>query len=430
MASPTPSSGKRPSLKSKVEAILYSVGSRISVQDIKRLTRRKEEEIIEALKELQQDYEQKDSSLHIINDGDNWKFSVRDPYQNVVRKLVTETELSKSVMETLAVIAFKYPIKQSDLINIRTNKAYDHLRELESAGFISRKKHGRTNLIKLTDKFFQYFDLPEEQLREQFQDFDTIAKAIEQHEEEVRQRKQTRKQQAEEESVEAKEARIQEEIDLIDEQGKKVQLEEYGPGQGKGGPSENDTQLYEQKLGDLEVFDEPGKKKGSLDDSDEASEDADGDSREGSGSGESEDSDSDESDEDSRDKGDDNGEPQDKDADQRPKGPSEEDLAVERKMHDLTTPPEEKEEEAPSPEEYKKELLEKNAKEEDLLEAELHHKNEGGDSGDSSSGDPDSDESPYLDAADDEHGKDATKDRSAGDDSDNEEDDAEGKDCP
>ena len=36
----------------------------------------------------------------------------------VVGKIVTETELSKTVTETLAVIAFKYPIKQSDLIKI------------------------------------------------------------------------------------------------------------------------------------------------------------------------------------------------------------------------------------------------------------------------------------------------------------------------
>ena len=83
----------------------------------------------------------------------------------MVRKIVTETELTRSVMETLAVIAFKYPILQSDLIKLRTNKAYDHLVELEKSGYISRQKYC-TNLIKLTDKFFKYFDLTEENLRE------------------------------------------------------------------------------------------------------------------------------------------------------------------------------------------------------------------------------------------------------------------------
>ena len=58
----------------------------------------------------------------------------------MVRKIVTETELTRSVMETLAVIAFKYPILQSDLIKLRTNKAYDHLVELEKSGYISRQK--------------------------------------------------------------------------------------------------------------------------------------------------------------------------------------------------------------------------------------------------------------------------------------------------
>ncbi len=63
------------------------------------------------------------------------------------------------MIETLAVIAWKAPVLQSEVVRIRTNKAYDHLSELESSGFISRAKHGRTKLVKLTDRFFSYFDV-------------------------------------------------------------------------------------------------------------------------------------------------------------------------------------------------------------------------------------------------------------------------------
>ena len=176
---------KKPSVKSKAEAVLFSTGSRISLEEISRLCRSRKEEVLVALQELQKEYDERQSSLMLVEEGEFWKFTVRDHFIPMVRKIVTETELTKSVLETLSVIAFKYPILQSDLIKIRTNKAYDHLVELEKSGYISRQKHGRTNLIKLTEKFFKYFDLTEEKLREQFKDFGSIAKAIKEKEEEV-----------------------------------------------------------------------------------------------------------------------------------------------------------------------------------------------------------------------------------------------------
>jgi segregation and condensation protein B len=165
--------------------------------------------------ELKVKYDNPEHSLVLVNDGDYWKLAVRDHYLPVVKKIVTETELSRTVLETLAVIAFKYPIKQSDLIHIRTNKAYDHLKELEQEGFISRKKHGRTNLIKLTDKFFQYFDLPEEKLKQHLADFQSIAAAIAQKETELHERRSQREKELEE--LKSKEQNIQKAIDSLDD---------------------------------------------------------------------------------------------------------------------------------------------------------------------------------------------------------------------
>ena len=105
---------------------------------------------------------------------------MREKYLPLVQKIVAETELSKTVMETLAVVAWKAPVLQSDIIRIRTNKAYDHLRELEDNGFISRAKHGRTQIIKLTDKFYSYFDMQgKEDVQKQFASFKEASNAIE-----------------------------------------------------------------------------------------------------------------------------------------------------------------------------------------------------------------------------------------------------------
>ncbi len=239
MEKPTPLQNKKLPLKQKVEAILFSVGARISIADIAKLARSREDAIKEVLLVLKQEYGQKDSSLVLIEDGDFWKLAVRDHYLSVVKKIVTETELSKTVLETLAVIAFKYPIRQSDLIKIRTNKAYDHLRELEGQGFISRKKQGRTNLIKLTEKFFQYFDLPEEKLKEHLSDFESIAAAIVRKEAELKERKD--QQSVELSQMRSQEDRIKQEIEGLDSK-------------------KESAQITPQKIGQLEVFEEQKEK--------------------------------------------------------------------------------------------------------------------------------------------------------------------------
>ena len=118
----------------------------------------------------------------LIQEGNEWKLTVREPYLHLVRNIVIDTELSKTITETLAIIAFKYPISQADLIKIRSNKAYDHVKELQNMQFIEKVKNGRTFDIKLTTKFFEYFDLPEDKVKETFKNYDEIEKAIEEKE--------------------------------------------------------------------------------------------------------------------------------------------------------------------------------------------------------------------------------------------------------
>lgn len=181
------------SLKNQIEALLFSSGRAMSIEELKQLCNSEEADVLNALKLLKEEYANRDTSLMVIDEGNNWKLAVKEDYAPLVSKIIVETELTKSVMETLAVIAFKYPIKQSDLIKIRTNKAYDHLKQLEEAGYITRQKYGRTKLIKLTQKFFDYFSLTEDRLKDQFKNFESIAKAIEAKENEIKRIKEEQK---------------------------------------------------------------------------------------------------------------------------------------------------------------------------------------------------------------------------------------------
>ena len=110
------------------------------------------------------------------------------------------------------------------MIHIRTNKAYDHLKELEQLGFISRKKHGRTNLIKLSEKFFKYFDLPEDKLKQHLADFNSIAQAIGQKEVELHERKALKAKELQD--IKSQDEDIKKTIDSLDEPTSKITAEQ------------------------------------------------------------------------------------------------------------------------------------------------------------------------------------------------------------
>ena len=168
----------------KIEALLFSSGRKMNIEELAKICRVNSEGISMTLQELKKIYEEKNSSLIIIDEGNSWKISVRENFIPIVQSIVTETELSKTLMETLAVIAFRYPVLQSEVVKIRSNKAYEHLEQLEEIGYITRAKHGRTNRVALTKKFFEYFELPPEKLKERFKGIEEVAKAIEEKESE------------------------------------------------------------------------------------------------------------------------------------------------------------------------------------------------------------------------------------------------------
>lgn len=144
----------------QVEAILFASGKKTEDEYIRKLCHVKDIKLVqEALKELKKVYEAKESSLQVVQEGNFWKLTVRDKYVNLIRKIVPDTEMTKSVMETLAVIAWRQPIIQADVIKVRTNKAYEHIKELVGMGFVTSEKFGRTKKLKLTQKFLDYFDL-------------------------------------------------------------------------------------------------------------------------------------------------------------------------------------------------------------------------------------------------------------------------------
>lgn len=151
-----------------VEAVLFAVGKEISSERIASLCSLPASEVEAAMSRLISRYAQLGNSLHIVKKENGWKLTVKDNYVPLVSSIVSSTELERPLMETLAVIAWRYPVVQSEVVKLRNAKAYEHMKQLEGMGFVDKEKYGRTFRLKLTKKFFEYFDLPSEEAKQAF----------------------------------------------------------------------------------------------------------------------------------------------------------------------------------------------------------------------------------------------------------------------
>lgn len=199
-------------LKKQAEAVLFAAGSRIEISEIARLCKSDINSLKGALKELKKDYDEKDSSLMLSEEGNFWKLTVREAYMDLVQQINPHTELDKTTIETLAVIAWKAPILQSDVIKTRTNKAYDHIKELVDSGFLIKQRHGRSYMLRLSQKFFEYFDLKDKRdIKERFKDFADIDEEELKKAEEERLKKEEELEETKEEAEEIKTERTEKE---------------------------------------------------------------------------------------------------------------------------------------------------------------------------------------------------------------------------
>ena len=146
--------------KNKVEAILFTTGRFLSFEEISKLSGIGSLGYLkETLNQLKQDYNGRESALEILEENGKWKLNIRKEFLYLTEKLLSNAELELPIQETLAVIAYKQPAIQSDVIKVRGNKAYDHISLLKELNFVISERFGRTRLLKLTPKFYDYFDV-------------------------------------------------------------------------------------------------------------------------------------------------------------------------------------------------------------------------------------------------------------------------------
>ncbi len=171
-------------LLNKVEAVLFATGRDMDAEEIAKIVGIGSIGAVKgALTELCNTYDVRNTALQVYQENGKYKLNIKKSYNYLTTKLITDCELDFPTQETLAIIAYKQPIFQADIIKARGNGAYDHIHSLKEKGLVTSEKSGRTRKLQLTQKFYDYFDIVEDQLKAKFQEIEQKVGVVEEKQE-------------------------------------------------------------------------------------------------------------------------------------------------------------------------------------------------------------------------------------------------------
>jgi len=170
-----------------LEALLFVSGDAVEIQDIKEKLNVSEEELNEAFETLKKRFSE-DKGIHILKYGTKLQFCSNPEYVDSVSAVINpvrEKELTKAMLETLAIIAYKQPVTRGEIEELRrvdSSYVVQMLSRLNMITVVGRKDAiGKPLLFGTTDDFLRHFsltglnDLPEyEELLNRIATMDTI----------------------------------------------------------------------------------------------------------------------------------------------------------------------------------------------------------------------------------------------------------------
>lgn len=147
-----------------IESILFVSGTQVAATDITEKLGITEKELNDCVSELQKKYSA-NSGIQLLKFNKKLQFCSNPTYAEEVSSVlnpIKERELSKSMLEVAAIIAYKQPVTRIDLEDIRGNSEYalQKLLELGVIEPVGRKDAvGRPVMFGTTDKFLKRFQI-------------------------------------------------------------------------------------------------------------------------------------------------------------------------------------------------------------------------------------------------------------------------------
>ncbi len=151
-------------LEAAAEAILFSMGEPVSVSDMSKALELTESETVNLMERLTNSYS--DRGIQIICFNDTYQMCTRAEYFELVgriRHMPPKALLTRTLLETLAIIAYKGPITRNQIEQIRGVDASHAVNKLMEIGLITEAGRldtpGRPILFRVSDEFLRHFGL-------------------------------------------------------------------------------------------------------------------------------------------------------------------------------------------------------------------------------------------------------------------------------
>lgn len=153
--------------KAILEGLLFVAGEEgLTASEIQNLLEISEYEFQKLIGSLDEDYRRKDRGIQIAFLGNCYKLVTKQEHKEYYHKMVKREEsstLSAAALETLAIIAYNWPITRVEVDEIRGVSSVHHVRKLLLKNLICEMGKsdlpGRPMRYGVTDEFLDYFGL-------------------------------------------------------------------------------------------------------------------------------------------------------------------------------------------------------------------------------------------------------------------------------
>jgi len=144
--------------KALIESALFMANEPLSLKELAQLAG-DEKAARTAMDELKKELANEERGIILIESREGCQLRVKPEYVPMVRHLTPYQDLNKGLLRVLALVAYKQPITQSEIVKVIGNRAYEYVRDLEGRGLIRAVKQGRTKALIATKEFASYFGL-------------------------------------------------------------------------------------------------------------------------------------------------------------------------------------------------------------------------------------------------------------------------------
>ncbi len=141
-----------------VEAILFSASKPLTLAELEEACGFATARVRKGLRDLTTHYHSRRSALEVAKVGAKYALRLRPAFRQRTQR-ITPIEIPKSLVKTLAMIAYYQPVKQSELVNILGPKIYVQIPDLEKTGLLVARRYGQTKLLMTSKRFPEYFGI-------------------------------------------------------------------------------------------------------------------------------------------------------------------------------------------------------------------------------------------------------------------------------